>query len=150
MKLNRTGEKILLTLWVGGHWVVGFMMVPLVRDMLAGEGYASLRGEILSTLFKVMTLMAVAAGVLLLLLTLLRLGWKHWRNLIICAVIAVAVVLLGWVYPQMAAAEAGSEAFGKLHGASMILYLVLGALGLALVAFEDDPRAQLPSKSRVI
>lgn len=144
MQINRTGEKILLTLWVGGHWMVGFMAVPLIQNVLKDD---AARSSILQQLFNLMNFVAIGACALLLLLTALRLGWKHWRMLVLAASAAVALVLQVWVYPQVAAAEAGSDAFAAMHGTSMTLYLILGVLGLALVVFDDDPRQLMRSKS---
>lgn len=148
MQLNRTGEKILLTLWVGGHWLIGFAVVPLLRNALADEAYAEVRSSILQQLFGLMNVVAIGAAVLLLLLTTLRLGWQHWRNMLIAGVIVVTIASF-WVQNKMQTLAAGSEEFASLHGGSMVLYLAMGVLGLALVAFQDNPRALLSDNDKL-
>lgn len=138
--MNRTGEKILLMLWVGGHWMIGFLAVPMIRSVLAEPAFDEARASLLQQLFTMVNLLGLGTTVLMLMLTTLRLGWRHWRNLLIVAAFALCLFLQIWVYPTMYAAESGSDIFNQMHGTSMTVYLIIGVLGLALTVFEDKLR----------
>ncbi len=136
------GDRIVLTLWVGGLWGIGYLAVPV---LFATLGDRVLAGEVAGTLFRIINGLGLVCGGLLLLSMLSTAGaagMRSWRGGVIVAMMAVAAVILFILQPQMAAlkaeaAAAGAElapAFGRLHGISSVLYLIASVLGLWLVA----------------
>ena len=135
------GERIILTLWVGGLWAVGFLAVPVLFHSLDDR---TLAGELAAPMFTIINGFGLVCGGLLLLFAALSQGrgWvRSWRTGIIVVMMVVAAVILFVIQPQMAAlkaqvAAAGGELgpqFGRLHGISSVLYLLASVLGLLLV-----------------
>ena len=140
-KLLSVVERIILSLWVGGMWAIGFLAVPVLFYSLDNR---TLAGEIAAPMFKIINSLGLACGALLLLSAALSQGrawYRSWRVGVIVVMMAVASVILFVISPQMAvlkaqAAAAGGELgpqFGRLHGISSVLYLLASLLGLLLV-----------------
>lgn len=136
------GERIVLSLWVGGLWAVGYLAVPVLFATLDDRVLA---GELAGAMFRLINGFGLVCGVLLLmgaLGTAGAAGLRTWRSGVIVAMMTVAAVILFVLQPQMAAlkleaAAAGAElapAFGRMHGISSVMYLVASVLGLWLVA----------------
>lgn len=134
------GERIILTLWVGGLWAVGFLAVPVLFHALDKRA----AGELAAPMFALINGFGLVCGGLLLLFAALTQGrgwYRAWRTGIITVMMAVAAVILFVIQPEMAAlkaqaAVAGGEPgpqFGRLHGISSVLYLGASVLGLLLV-----------------
>ncbi len=144
------GERIILTLWVGGLWAIGFLAVPVLFHSLDDR---TLAGELAAPMFTIINGFGLVCGGLLLLFSALSQGrgWvRSWRTAVIAVMMAVAAIILFVIQPQMAAlkaqvAAAGGELgpqFGRLHGISSVLYLLASVLGLLLVgasARRDRP-----------
>ena len=144
------GERIILTLWVGGLWAIGFLAVPVLFHALDDR---TLAGELAAPMFTIINGFGLVCGGLLLLFSALSQGrgWvRSWRTAVIAVMMAVAAIILFVIQPQMAAlkaqvAAAGGELgpqFGRLHGISSVLYLLASVLGLLLVgasARRDRP-----------
>lgn len=132
-------ERVLLTLWVGGSWAIGYIAVPSLFHSLSDRHQA---GDLAAPMFSILAMVSLVCLVLLLLLQWLRQSLKHWRTYAL--VVALLCVAIGFfvLQPQMQALKtvglvAGSEqasAFGRLHGVSSLLFLLSSVLGLALVA----------------
>ena len=141
-KLWSMGERIILSLWVGGMWAIGYLAVPVLFYSLDNR---TLAGEIAAPMFKIINGVGLGCGAFLLLSAALSRGrawYRSWRVGVIVVMMAVAAVILFVISPQMAAlkaqvAAAGGELgpqFGRLHGISSVLYLLASLLGLLLVA----------------
>jgi len=139
-KFHPIGERIVLALWVGGLWSVGFLAVPVLFHAL--DKHAA--GELAAPMFTLINAFSLVCGALLLLLAAFAggRGWyRSWRTAVIVSMMAVAAVILFLIQPQMAAlkaqaAVAGAELgpqFARLHGISSALYLLASVLGLLLV-----------------
>lgn len=135
------GERIILTLWVGGLWAIGFLAAPVLFHTLD----RTLAGEAAAPMFTIINGIGLVCGALLLLGAALGRGrgwYRSWRVGVIALMMLGMAVILFVIQPQMAAlktqvvAAGGSlgPRFGRLHGISSAIYLVVSVLGLLLVA----------------
>jgi len=140
-------ERILLTTWVVGLWITGYLVVP---SLFAGLDSRRLAGELAGDLFTRLGWIGMVCGVLLLVLLWVRCGRgsaREWRAWVLVAMLAIVGVGLFVLQPQMQALKAqgivagGVQAveFGRLHGISSAFYLVNSVLGLLLVAAGTRP-----------
>lgn len=136
------GERILLTLWVGGTWTVGYLVAPTLFAVLDDRALA---GSLAGHMFRTIGVITLVVCVTLLVIMAVRDGVvavKRWRG--IALVLAVAITAGSLFVLQPAIQELRGEGivpgteqaaqFGKMHGLSSGLYLVVSLLGLALVA----------------
>lgn len=145
-------ERLLLTLWVGGMLVVGYVVTPVLFSSL---GDRMLAGGVAGRLFSYMSLIGLVCGALLLWVWWLRDGRavvRDWRLWAVCAMLLIALIGEFGLAPRMqeikqaagAALVPGSELyrqFSRLHGLSSVLFLVNSLLGLGLVLLPSGPRA---------
>lgn len=136
------GERLLLTLWIGALWAIGYLAVPILFAMLDDR---MLAGQLAGRMFTLVSFLGLFCGGLLLLGTLLRLGKGALRNgrawLLLVMLLLVAVGEFG-LQPLMAQLKAqglieGSAQavqFARLHGIASVLYLINSLCGLLLVA----------------
>lgn len=133
------GERILLTLWVGGMWAVGYIVAPTLFNMLE----KTVAGNVAGQLFTIMSYVGLVCGTLLIIGTMNRLGAQVTQHWVFWAlVVMVVLVLIGQfvLQPMMAELKAtgitdlNRSEFGKLHGIASVLFLINSLLGLALVA----------------
>lgn len=141
------GENILLTLWVGGLWITGYLVVPA---LFASLNDRMLAGNLAGNVFSLMGWLGLACGGLLFLAVVLReRSPKAWRLWVLAAMLSIVAIGLFVLQPQMQALKAqgidpGSVQaieFGRLHGVSSVLFLINSLLGLALVGAGIRPRA---------
>ena len=132
------GERILLTLWVGGMWAVGYIVAPTLFNMLE----KTVAGNVAGQLFTIMSYVGLVCGSLLIIGTVNRLGAQVIQNWVFWALIVMVLfVLIGQfiLQPMMAELKASGitdlnrSEFGKLHGVASVLFLINSLLGLALV-----------------
>ncbi len=135
------GENILLTLWVGGLWITGYLVVPALFASLDNR---MLAGDLAGSVFSLMSWVGLACGGLLIAGVLLHersQSFTTWRLWVLAAMLSIVAIGLFVLQPQMQALKAqgiasGSVqaiAFGRLHGISSTLFLVNSILGLLLV-----------------
>ncbi|NOZ54469.1 MAG: DUF4149 domain-containing protein [Gammaproteobacteria bacterium] len=133
------GERVLLTLWVGGLWVIGYLVTPTLFSML---GDRQLAGNIAGQLFHIISYVGLVCGAMLLLSIFKRLG-LHWRIWVLLAMVLLVAIMAFILQPMMQNLKLqglieGSPAqakFGMLHGVSAVLYLINALMGLILVVF---------------
>ena len=142
--LLHRARELLVTLWAGSLWTVGYLAAPLFFTTLSDR---MLAGTIAGMLFRAEAWLSLVCGILL--LAVFRADMDHPSRRI-CLRIIVAMllcVLIGYfgLQPFMAeiraaAAQTGGvmdEAmrarFGMLHGVASLIYLVQSLLALALV-----------------
>jgi len=146
-RLSTALDRILLTLWVGGLWITGYLVVPALFASLDDR---MLAGVLAGSVFSLMSWVGLACGGLLLLGVLLRergRSFKAWRLWVLVAMLGIVAIGLFVLQPQMQALKAqgigpGSVQaieFGRLHGASSVLFLVNSILGLLLVSAGIRP-----------
>lgn len=134
-------ERVLLTLWVGGLWVTGYLVVPILFAILDDR---QLAGRLAGTIFQSMSYVGIVVGLYLLLATVVRAGqawrrqWRMWILLSMLLLVAVGGFVLQPMMQELKAVGlvAGSEQaaqFRRLHGVSSVLFLVTSLFGLMLV-----------------
>ena len=143
-------ERIALTLWVGGMWITGYLVAPMLFSVLEDRALA---GMLAGKMFSAMSYVGLVCAALLLLIHFQKYwfnGWRQWRRWILLAMLLVIVIGEFVLQPMMAELKAqgldeGSAAqqrFGMLHGISSSLFLFNSLAGLALVIFGLEPDTQ--------
>lgn len=141
-----SGERLLLTLWVGSLLSIGYLAVPIA---FASLGDITLAGDYAGKLFSAVNLLGMGCAIMLLLAKAVSKG-KHvfnlWRVWVIVVMLILTLVFYFYLQPQMAhiktlawqTDDVLSAQFSSLHSMSRNLYLILTVLGLALVVTTDD------------
>lgn len=127
---------LLVTLWAGSLWTIGYIAAPTLFATLYDRVLA---GTVAGNLLRSEAWLSMAVGVLV--MTLLAVSkdlTAERRKLLFGVVIAMLVCTLVnyfGLWPMMAEAKlAGDRSrFGMLHGVSMVVYLVQSVLGVVLV-----------------
>ena len=140
-KLWSATERILLALWVGALWTVGFMVTPV----LFAELDRPTAGSIAGILFRYMNWAGLGIGGFLLARN--RLATRHRTAPALLLLLMLVSILINHfgIAPEIAALReasfaAGSEAatrFGRLHAAASVLYLINALFGLLLVVIWE-------------
>ena len=144
-------ERILLTLWIGGMWVMGLLVAPTLF-----KNYERvLAGDIAGRLFSVLNVAGMVCAVLLMISGLMRARltiWRDWRAAVLLFMLAITLVGEFGVATRMrelkelfAVSSTTSGEFQWLHRTASILFLVNSVLGLLLVIFGTRPRVQAGS-----
>ena len=142
--LLNLARTLLVTLWAGSLWTVGYLAAPLFFITLQDR---ILAGTIAGTLFRAEAWLSLVCGVLL--LTIFRADpYLPSRNACTRLVIGMLLcVLVGYFGLQpfmaeirVAAAQAGGvmdetmrARFGLLHGLASVIYLLQSLLAVLLV-----------------
>ena len=135
---------LLVTLWAGSLWTVGYLAAPVLFASLPDR---SLAGSIAGMLFRAQAWLSLVCGLLLLLLLWLDKSWSSKRTSVILVISMLACVSIGYFALQpfmaeirVAAAnnggimdEAMRSRFGMLHGVASVIYLLQSVLALVLV-----------------
>lgn len=135
---------IALTAWIGGMWVIGYVVAP---TLFATLGDRQLAGLVAGKLFAVMGWIGLGCGAYLLVFLLGRLGGGAFRRAafwLTLAILALTAASQFGIQPLMAQLKAEAwprevmetvlrDRFAAWHGISSILYLVQSILGLWLV-----------------
>ncbi len=137
------GERILLTLWVGGMWSIGYMAVPSLFYTLDDR---QLAGELAGQMFSIIYVVGLGCCGLLIVSALangvpqaLR-AWRVWVLVTALALLAISFFVFQPMMQELKlqGLREGSEQasqFAKLHGISSAVYLATSLLGLILVVF---------------
>ena len=153
MKFQLVGERVLLTLWVGALWAIGYIAAPTLFAMIEDKSVA---GGLAGQMFHVTSYLGLVCGSFLLVSIFLRkrFHWQVWLLLFMLVLVASSEFIL---QPMMEALKAQGivdggptkKQFGILHGVASTLYLVVSLCGLSLVAFglekRKDVAEDLPS-----
>ncbi len=143
-----SGERLLLTLWVGSLWAIGYLAVPMAFANLE----VHIAGNYAGKLFYAVNIIGVVSATILLISRLFVFGVRafprYWRSWLILLMLLVSLAFVGFIQPEMQALkqiglEQGSniERFNDLHKLSENLYLLLSLFGLMLV-LTTDKRAE--------
>lgn len=131
---------ILVTLWAGALWTVGFVVAPALFRFIPERAMA---GSIAGHLFVSVHWIAVIAGAYVLLFAVIRHGHAAVRHATVWLVVAmltiVAIGALG-IQPHVAELRIGMasdaalrERFAMWHGVSSALYALSSMLAVVLV-----------------
>jgi len=139
-------ERVLLALWVGAVWAIGFIAAPAAFAVLDDRRLA---GELASHLFATTARMGLAAAALILAGAL----WRDGRRALARRRIRLVLLMAGLVAvghfglaPVMEGLRAGglepgsAEAvrFGRLHGIASALHVATAVLGLWALVVEES------------
>lgn len=134
------GERILLTLWVGGLWIIGYLAVPILFASLDDRIMA---GMLAGKMFTALSYLGLFCGGLLLVKALFTTSrpFASWTVRLLLVMLLIVVVGEFWIQPIMAELKIGglvegsekAARFGKLHGVASSLYLINSLCGLALL-----------------
>jgi len=138
-------ERLILTLWVGSLWAIGYIAVPMA---FASIGDLTLAGNYAGKLFSTVNILGLGCGAVLLLTKLISFGkqvLKLWRFWLIVIMVLLTLVFSCYLQPEIAAIkqlvwqndDKLLEQFAFLHTVSRNLYMVISLLGLALVISSD-------------
>lgn len=135
---------VLITLWVGAMWSIGYIVAPTLFGML---GDRALAGNVAGRLFSILGWIGIGAAVYVLGFMFLRLGLRAFRSWVFWTVVAMLLTTFAsqfGIQPLMAQMKADAwprevmdtvmrGRFATWHGISSVLYLVQSALGLLLI-----------------
>jgi len=137
-------DRVLLALWIGALWTVGFLVAPV----LFAELDRSTAGTVAGILFHYLNYAGLLIGAFLFLRN--RLGAVRPAALLLVLMLGSILISEFGLAPQIAALrEAGFAAgsaeaarFGRLHGAASLLYVLNALFGLVLLAVWERPAAR--------
>jgi len=135
------GERILLTLWVGGLWTIGYIVAPALFANLEDRALA---GTLAGAMFNIIAWVGLACGSLLLLFNQLRASGKRINLRAVVLVIMLTLIAIGQfvLAPKVAAMRVdglvGSDTFATMHGVASVAYLITSVLGLVLVVAREE------------
>jgi uncharacterized protein DUF4149 len=143
-------ERLILTLWVGSLWAIGYIAVPMAFATL---GDVTLAGHYAGKLFSTVNILGLGCGTVLLLTKLISFGkqvLKQWRFWLIVIMVLLTLMFVCYLQPEIAAIKQLAwqnddtllEQFSFLHAVSKNLYMVISLLGLALVISSDKLSGQ--------
>jgi len=134
------GERILLTLWVGGLWTVGYIVAPA---LFANLDDRALAGTLAGVMFGIMAWIGLFCAIFLLVYNQIQ-NPRHrlnWRALVLLAMLVLTLVGQFLLAPMIAdlrlAGASDQAAFARWHGLASIGYLITSLLGLALVVAPE-------------
>ena len=139
--MQQISERLLLTIWIGAMWTVGYIVAPTLFTMLDDRAQA---GAIAGRLFMIVSFIGMFSAIFLLFTLAVRekqqilQQWRAWLLLMMLIIIVVAEYGL---QPQMATLrqdgilESEKAKFGMLHGIASVLFLINSLAGLILVIF---------------
>jgi hypothetical protein len=135
---------VLLVLWVGGLWVIGYIAAPTLFSQIPDR---QLAGNVAGELFKWIAWVGIVAGSYLLIYRLGKQGFPALKQSFFWIVLAMLLLVLGQHFgiqpvlqslkqqalPQAVMESAFRDRFATWHGVSSVVYLIESVLGLALV-----------------
>lgn len=130
-------EKILLTIWVGGMWTIGYIVAPVLFQMLDKP----VAGNVAGQLFTIISYIGLFSSVALIINIIMNQGFntKHWQLLMLAGMFIVIVIGQFVLQPMMVDLKAAGisvenkSEFGRLHGMASVLFLINSLAGLTLV-----------------
>jgi uncharacterized membrane protein YkgB len=149
--MNFISERLLLTLWVGALWAIGYLAVPIAFATL---GDVNLAGDYAGRLFHAVNILGIGVCLVLLITKLIQLKtamFGLWRVWLLLTMLTLTLVFLLYLQPEIAAIKALDwhadnslvEQFNSLHKISEYVYHLLSLLGLALVVSKDSAKGEL-------
>jgi len=135
--MYQISEKILLTIWVGGMWAIGYIVTPVLFQMLDKP----VAGNVAGQLFTVISYIGVFSATALIMSTVVKQGFnsRHWQLLTLIGMLVLVIIGQFVLQPMMAELKAvgisdiNKAEFGRLHGIASVLFLINSLAGLALV-----------------
>jgi hypothetical protein len=143
-------EPLLLTLWVGSLWAIGYLAVPILFATLDDR---MLAGMLAGKMFTAVSYIGIGCGTALLVMVVMT-GSRGPRDpRVLLPGLMLVLVALGEFVLQPAMAElklqglvegsAAAARFGMLHGIASLLYLANSLCGLLLLLQTARQRESL-------
>lgn len=135
MYLSRA-RLLLVTLWAGSLWTVGYLVAPTLFGTLHDRVLA---GVIAGSMLRSEAWLSMACALLMFCLIAVSKDVTAQRrktlNLVVAAMLACVLVNYFGLWPLMAEAKLTGErsTFGMLHGISMVVYLAQSLMAALLV-----------------
>lgn len=150
-KLFAAFDRIVIALWAGGQWVVGFLVAPLLFKSAADRQVA---GELAGVMFTAMAFLGLGCALYLLVYRLAGGGLGAMRRPVFWVIgLMVALILAGQfgvqpilaglkeqALPRQVMESVFRDRFATWHGIASILYLVESVLAAALVLLSNRGR----------
>lgn len=143
------GERILLSLWVGGLWAIGYLAVPILFASLDDR---MLAGMLAGKMFTMLSYIGLGIGAVLLVPAVVSTArpLSLWRVRLLLLMLVIVVIGEFVLQPMMAELKVGGlvegsekwAQFARLHGIASILYLINSISGLALVVLYARAQAR--------
>lgn len=134
------GEQVLITLWVGSLWAIGYLAVPILFFNLDDR---MLAGMLAGKMFTVVSFIGLGCGTALLSMAVMASPNFLKDKRVILLGVMLFLVLIGEFALQPAMAELKAQGlvegsrvatrFGMLHGIASLLYLLNSICGLILL-----------------
>jgi len=133
----QVSEKILLTIWVGGMWAIGYIVAPVLFQMLDKP----VAGNVAGQLFSIMSYVGIFSAIALIINIVIQRGFhfRHWQLITILGMLVLIIISQFVLQPMMAELKAAGltelnrAEFGRLHGMASVLFLINSLAGLVLV-----------------
>lgn len=146
-KLSEALYLVVVTLWVGGLWAIGYLTAPV---LFASLGDRQLAGLVAGKLFALIGWVGLGGAVYLLVFLFSRWGAQVFKRAVFWLVLVMALLTAAsqfGIQPLMAQLKVDAlprevmesvlrDRFAAWHGVSSILYLVQSGLGLWLVVWS--------------
>jgi len=144
-------HSVAVTLWVGGMWVVGFVVAPLLFSRLSDRVLA---GMLAGRLFAIIAFIGIACAAYLLIYRLMRFGAAAFKQSFFWIVLLMLVLILvgefgvqpileslkAQALPKEVMASVFRKRFDTWHGVASGLYVIESLLGIALVVLQNKTR----------
>jgi len=144
-------QSIAVTLWVGGMWIVGFIVAPLLFSRL---GDRALAGAFAGKLFTIIAWIGIGCALYLILFRLVRFGAGcfrqgfFWVTLLMLALLlaggfgvqAILESLRAQALPKEVMESMFRDRFMTWHGVASVLYVIQSLLGVFLVVLHGRGR----------
>jgi hypothetical protein len=141
------GERVLLSLWVGALWAIGYLAVP---TLFASLDDRALAGMLAGKMFTGVSIIGLGCGTALMSMFWMQSARPLQERRVQLLLVMLLLVLLGEfvLQPQMAELKAeglveGSGVaarFGVLHGIASLLYLANSVIGVVVLVMQGLPR----------
>ncbi len=139
----KIGEKIMLTLWIGSLWSIGFIVIPTLFGTLDDR---QLAGMLAGKLLTLVSYIGIFCALMLIISEFMRSQLIKENKRVWLLALMTLIILIGefLIQPQMAELKQlglieGSQTaqkFAQLHGVSSVLYVFNAFLGLILISFK--------------
>ena len=144
-------QSIAVTLWVGGLWVIGFVVAPLLFSRLPDRVLA---GLVAGKLFSVIAWIGIASAIYLLIFRMARSGAACLKQGFFWVTLSMLVLVLAGEFgvqtvmeglraqalPKEIMESVLRDRFMTWHGVASVLYVFQSLLGLALAVLHGKGR----------
>lgn len=136
-------ERLILVIWIGSMWSIGYVVAPTLFSSLQDR---SLAGSIAGQLFTIVSYLGLLCAALLVVFEFKfanALSQPTHRLRFALLVLMLVLICIGQflLQPMMAAVKSGQSpalalSFGQLHAIASVVFLCNSIAGLALVWFK--------------